>query len=284
MSFSAVIMRSWHCSAPAAAVLAAAVLLPGGLAASTRATLPQQSSYASERVAGLVWQGTPAALTPTNFTIMFPDGITPAAADRVEIHLPGFGGAYNSFGAPATTTVLSGSFLPAQNGIKVYSRVYRASVKQTIWEANLDDANERFTWTNHGLSAGDPVRFYAGGGTAATPLVDGTVYYVHTIVDANTFTLTTSVGGNQIDITNDGNNNQFLVSGTESAVADCLDAAEWDPKREVLKILVDVDGKCGRDNIDGVTIDEGYLRQLYQRDGLPSGKVPTCATATTTKP
>ena len=69
-------------------------------------------------MAGLMWQGTPAALTPTNFTIMFPDGITPVASERFEIHLPGFGGAYNSFGATATSTVLRGNFLPSQNGIK----------------------------------------------------------------------------------------------------------------------------------------------------------------------
>ena len=161
------------------------VQLRGGLAA-IRKILPQQPSYAGGMVAGLMWQGTPAALTPTNFTIMFPDGITPVASERFEIHLPGFGGAYNSFGATATSTVLRGNFLPSQNGIKAYSRAYSAAHEQNI--------------------------------------------------------------------------------------AGCIDAAEWDPKREVLKILV---GTCGTFTLfDGVTIDEGYLRQFYQRGALPSGKGP----------
>ena len=130
------------------ALLAAA--LTGAHAQITAAAF-QQSTYGGTAagaagqtagVAGLMWQGTPSALTPTNFTVMFPIALTAAAAalregpggpdgnSRVEIHLPGFGGAYNSFGAsPASSTdtaatALAGPFLPIQNGIRPYSRRY----------------------------------------------------------------------------------------------------------------------------------------------------------------
>ena len=92
------------------AVLLAA-MLPGCHAQITAASF-QQSTYGgwaagaagqTAGVAGLMWQGTPSALTPTNFTIMFPYAQTagantfregpdgPAGNSRVEIHLPGLG-------------------------------------------------------------------------------------------------------------------------------------------------------------------------------------------------
>ena len=131
------------------ALLAAAL---SGANAQITAAAFQQSTYGpgnvpgaarqTAGVAGLMWQGTPSALTPTNFTVMFPYALTandnalregpggPAGNTRVEIHLPGFGGAYNSFGAspPSSTStdaaVLAGPFLPIQNGIRPYSRRY----------------------------------------------------------------------------------------------------------------------------------------------------------------
>merc|ERR1719163_2540238 len=173
------------------ALLVAALLyaaLPGGLAVS-RYPKVQQPSYAAGSVAGLLWQGTPSALSPTNFTVMFPGGVTPAQSGRIEVHLPGFGGTYNSFGAIASPTALAGNFLPIQNGIRPYS----------------------------------------------------------------------------------------VDNSQEAVIEHCIAAAEWDPKRELLRIKVYTgtnDNRCTRANFDGVTIDEGYLRQLYQRHGLPSGKGP----------
>jgi hypothetical protein len=39
---------------------------------------------------------------PTTFTVI--TGVTATANDRIEIHLPGFGGAYNAFGNTHSTT------------------------------------------------------------------------------------------------------------------------------------------------------------------------------------
>ena len=219
----------------AAALLAAA--LPGAQAQITAAAF-QQSTYGGSAagaagetagVAGLMWQGTPKPLTPTNFTVMFPYALTaeatalregpggPAGNTRVEIHLPGFGGAYNSFGAssPSSTdddaAALEGPFLPIQNGIRPYSRRYG------LKKEDVDAARRRV------------------GVTAANSL-------------------------------------------NEAVIDQCIAAAEWDPKREVLKITAESGDTpatvCDLDYFNGVTIDEGYLRQLFDRHGLPSGKGP----------
>jgi len=139
----------------------------------------------------------------------------PAGNTRVEIHLPGFGGAYNSFGAssPSSTdddaAALEGPFLPIQNGIRPYSRRY--GLKKEDADATPE------------------------GVTAANSL-------------------------------------------NEAVIDQCIAAAEWDPKREVLKITAESGDTpatvCDLDYFNGVTIDEGYLRQLFDRHGLPSGKGP----------
>jgi hypothetical protein len=107
------------------ALLAAALLaaLPG-LARAARFTInPIQPRSAAGAYFGLTWGAVPRPLTPTSFTVTFPDGVAFAASDRIEIHLPGFGGGYNSFGAKAPDdNVLDGGYLPYQNGITPYTR------------------------------------------------------------------------------------------------------------------------------------------------------------------
>ena len=50
------------------------------------------------------------------------------------------------------------------------------------------------TWTGHGLSAGDPIRFTTSG-ALPTGLAINTTYYVKQVLSANTFTVSSSVGG-----------------------------------------------------------------------------------------
>ena len=60
-------------------------------------------------------------------------------------------------------------------------------------------SNDQVTWTGHGLAVDDVVVFTAL--TGGAPLATDTPYYVHTVVDANNFTLAETPGGAQIDIT-----------------------------------------------------------------------------------
>jgi len=66
------------------------------------------------------------------------------------------------------------------------------------------------TWTGHGLSAGDPIRFTTSG-ALPTGLAINTTYYVKQVLSANTFTVSSSVGG--AAITTSGSQ-----SGTQTAL------------------------------------------------------------------
>jgi len=115
--------------APSPQALLAAALL-AALPALARADMftinpiqPSSAAYVYDAYFGLTWGAVPRPLTPTNFTVTFPDGVVFSAADRIEIHLPGFGGGYNSFGAKTPdATALTGGYLPYQNGITPYTR------------------------------------------------------------------------------------------------------------------------------------------------------------------
>lgn len=62
------------------------------------------------------------------------------------------------------------------------------------------------TWANHGLKAGTKVSFTTTG-ALPTGLVAATTYYIKTVLDANTFTLSATSGGTVIN-----------TSGTQSGV------------------------------------------------------------------
>lgn len=66
------------------------------------------------------------------------------------------------------------------------------------------------TWTAHGRSAGDPIRFTTSG-ALPTGLAINTTYYVKQVLSANTFTVSSSVGGAAI-----------TTSGTQSGTQTAL--------------------------------------------------------------
>lgn len=68
----------------------------------------------------------------------------------------------------------------------------------------VDPVTNRITVTAHGLNLNAPVLYADGGGTQVVGLTDATVYFVKSIVDANTITLSATAGGAVIDITADG--------------------------------------------------------------------------------
>lgn len=68
----------------------------------------------------------------------------------------------------------------------------------------VDPATDRITLTAHGLVANTALVYSNGGGTTIVGLTNGSTYYVKTVVDANTITLSATAGGTVIDITADG--------------------------------------------------------------------------------
>lgn len=78
------------------------------------------------------------------------------------------------------------------------------------------------TWTAHALSVGNPLTF-ATTSALPSPLVAGTTYYVHTVQNANAFTITATVGGSAIQTTDAGLGTHYIRAG-ESGV-DVVDLA-----------------------------------------------------------
>ena len=66
------------------------------------------------------------------------------------------------------------------------------------------------TWTQHGRSVNDPVRFSTTN-TLPSPLSASTTYYIKRVLTANTFTVSTTVGGTEVACTTTG-------TGTHTAI------------------------------------------------------------------
>lgn len=74
------------------------------------------------------------------------------------------------------------------------------------------------TWNSHGLVANDAIEF-ATTGTLPSPLIAGTTYYVKTVLNANTFTLSATAGGAAINTTTAGSGvHTAYVNGGDGVV------------------------------------------------------------------
>lgn len=78
-------------------------------------------------------------------------------------------------------------------------------------------------WTGHVLSANDPVSFSASGGVLPTPLALGVTYYVKTVVDPDTFTISATPGGADIVFDSAGTGTMSAVSPVELATPYSID-------------------------------------------------------------
>lgn len=74
------------------------------------------------------------------------------------------------------------------------------------------------TWTAHGLEVGDAVKFTTTG-ALPTGLTAGTTYYVRTIPDADTFTLSATVGGSAINTTGTQNGTHTATTVPSSSLS-----------------------------------------------------------------
>lgn len=116
-------------------------------------------------------------------------------------------------------TFLNGAYqLPTDNSTARKTRGLFAAITTNTADARGTGASvtgtasaDTVTWTGHGLAVGDVVVFSALTGGAG--LVINTVYYVSSVVDANTIQLSATQGGSAIDITTN------MTAGTAAAGA-----------------------------------------------------------------
>jgi hypothetical protein len=117
----------------------------------------------------------------------------------------------------AATATISGGAVTAITVTNVGSgytsapTVAIAKPARIIPTTGITIATDTIAYTAHGLSAGDAVKYFHGGGAAATGLTNNTTYYVIASgLTANAFKVSATDGGTTVDITGTGNNAQYF--------------------------------------------------------------------------
>lgn len=122
--------------------------------------------------------------------------------------------------------IVSGSVLatPLQENVKYYikrkdaTNFYICATKDKAVRANLtfttdfNNSSTNLNITNHGLIANEPVQLVS---TVSLPngLVSSQTYYVKQVVDANTITVSLTIGGSVVNFSNNGSGVHSLISG-----------------------------------------------------------------------
>ena len=151
------------------------------------------------------------------------------------INLTGTGNSSQTFtGDTATATAaISGGAVSAITVTNVGSAYLTAPTvtiaipRRTIPTTGITIGTDTIAYTAHGLSAGDAVKYFHGGGTAATGLTNNTTYYVIASgLTANAFKVSATDGGTTIDISGTGNNAQYFELATAVATIQATAVAD----------------------------------------------------------
>jgi hypothetical protein len=135
----------------------------------------------------------------------------------------------------ATATISGGSLTKVTiTGSGAYASVptvYIDVPKRTIPTAGVNTGTEVITYTGHGISTGQRIRYNNAGSTTLTGLTSGTTYYA-IVTGANTFKVASSAdnatAGTAINLTGTGNNSQFfdLLDETTATVQAALGSGD----------------------------------------------------------
>lgn len=145
-----------------------------------------------------------------------------AGARYLEVPAVTFSGGGGS-SAAATATIAGGvvtavTITNTGTGYTSVPTVAIAIPRRTIPTSGITTGTDTIAYTGHGLSAGDAVKYFHGGGTAATGLTNNTTYYVIASgLTANAFKVSATDGGTTVDITGTGNNAQYFELATAVA-------------------------------------------------------------------
>jgi hypothetical protein len=194
------------------------------------------------------------------------------------------------------------SYYPSGNRLKCNGATYSRTTYNNLFGSLVFSGAATFTngsanvgMTAHGRAISDPIKLYTTGTlptnfTAGTPglITAGTVYYVKSIVDANTMTLSASVGGAAISAGSAGSGTHTWVSApwgdgdgsTNFTVPEMRGEFPrfWDDSRGI-----DINRAMGIDQLDafqGHVHPYGYNPSV----GLGSGSYPYGGQTTTGSP
>jgi hypothetical protein len=118
--------------------------------------------------------------------------------------------------AAATASISGGavSSIAVTNVGSSYETVPTVAIdlpRRTIPTSGITIGTDTIAYTTHGLNAGDVVKYFHGGGAAATGLTNNTTYYVIASgLTANEFKVSATDAGEAVDISGTGNNAQYF--------------------------------------------------------------------------
>ena len=131
------------------------------------------------------------------------------------------GGAGSSAAATATISAGAVTAVAVTNVGSAYTSAPTVTIaipRRTIPTTGITIATDTIAYTAHGLSAGDAVKYFHGGGTAATGLTNNTTYYVIASgLTVDEFKVSATDGGTAVDISGTGNNAQYFELATAVA-------------------------------------------------------------------
>jgi hypothetical protein len=158
--------------------------------------------------------------------------VSVAVAGTGYLEVPGVtfsGGGGSSAAATASISGGAVSSIAVTNTGTAYTSAPTVSVdvpRRTIPTSGVTIATEQITYTAHGLTTADPVKYFHGGGTAITGLSNNTGYFVSALgLAANTFRLATTAeaaaGRTALaGVAISGTAGQFTCTATTLAVGD----------------------------------------------------------------
>ena len=157
-------------------------------------------------------------------------GVAIAGSGYLEAPTVTFSGGGGS-SAAATATIAGGAVtaITMTNNGSSYENVPTVNLdvpRRTIPTSGVAIATEQFTYTSHGLTAAEEVKYYHDGSTAITGLTNGTSYFVSALgLAANTFRLATTAvaaaGRTALaGVAISGTGGEFTCTGTTLAVGD----------------------------------------------------------------
>jgi hypothetical protein len=158
-------------------------------------------------------------------------GVANAGARYLEAPAVTFSGGAGS-SAAATATIAGGvvTAVTVTNTGTGYTSVPTVAIaipRRTIPTTGITIATDTIAYTAHGLSAGDAVKYFHGGGTAATGLTNNTTYYVIASgLTADAFKVSATDGGAAVDISGTGNNAQYFELATAVATIQATAVAD----------------------------------------------------------
>ena len=214
-------------------------------------------------------------------------GVANAGTRYLEVPAVTFSGGGGS--SAAATAVISGGAVTGVTVTNVGSAYTSAPTvaivkpRRIIPTTGVAIATEQFTYTAHGLVAAESVKYFHGGGTAATGLANDTEYFVSALgLAANTFRLAASAvaaaGRSALTtVAISGTGGQFTCAATTLAVGDHIRIAGTlggtgsitgytTPK------IYEVSAVTGTSpNVTGFTITEEDTTAVVSTAGTPTG-------------